>query len=246
MTEETKIGLELLRAPFESHQIGKLPKPTKAQTDEVKKDFKKGIRCDICKQWHHPKVIHLDYVGHAALTDRLLDCDPKWNWAPFSVDDNGQPCLLPDGSGMWINLTVCGMTRPGFGDAGNKKGGDAIKEIIGDALRNAGMRFGMALDLWHKGDLHLDEDGGPPGSNVKVDVADEKPPQTQSPNIEDSAKLFNEMYLEIDKCTEAKTMAKWFAFNAKRIATGLNDNDKTRLRALYKEYAEIFKKEQTG
>jgi hypothetical protein len=32
-----------------------------------------------------------------------------------------------------------------------------MKERIGDALRNAAMRFGAALDLWHKGDLHLDE-----------------------------------------------------------------------------------------
>ena len=34
-----------------------------------------------------------------------------------------------------------------------------MKERIGDALRNAAMRFGAALDLWHKGDLHQDEDG---------------------------------------------------------------------------------------
>jgi len=26
-----------------------------------------------------------------------------------------------------------------------------MKELIGDALRNAAMRFGAALDLWHKG-----------------------------------------------------------------------------------------------
>ena len=38
-----------------------------------------------------------------------------------------------------------------------KSGGDAMKEIIGDALRNAAMRFGAALDLWHKGELHPDE-----------------------------------------------------------------------------------------
>jgi hypothetical protein len=31
-----------------------------------------------------------------------------------------------------------------------------MKERIGDALRNAAMRFGAALDLWHKGDLHGD------------------------------------------------------------------------------------------
>jgi hypothetical protein len=32
-----------------------------------------------------------------------------------------------------------------------------MKERIGDALRNAAMRFGAALDLWHKGDLHGDD-----------------------------------------------------------------------------------------
>lgn len=244
MTEETKKGLELLRAPFEPHQIGRLPKPTRAQTEEVKKDYTKGKRCEICKQWHHPKVVHLDYVGHAALTDRLLEVDPEWNWEPFSVDDNGQPCLFPDGPGMWIRLTVLGVTRIGFGDAGKKTGGDAMKEVIGDALRNAGMRFGMALDLWHKGDLHLAGDDGDPGSNVKLGTTDEKPPQQKSPNVEDSAKLLNEMYLEIDKCTEAKTMAKWFADNAERIATGLNDDDKERLRNLYKDYSKVFNEEK--
>ena len=63
--------------------------------------------------------------------------------------------------GMWIKLTVCGVTRLGYGHAGDKTGGDAIKEVIGDALRNAAMRFGAALYLWHKGDLHIDEEPKP-------------------------------------------------------------------------------------
>ncbi|HEY4759479.1 MAG TPA: hypothetical protein VIH42_02750, partial [Thermoguttaceae bacterium] len=65
-------GLAVLRKAFPEHQISKLPKPTKQQTEEVKADYTKGIRCAICGTWHHPKVVHLDYVGHAALTDRLL------------------------------------------------------------------------------------------------------------------------------------------------------------------------------
>lgn len=151
-------GLDLLREPFPPNLIGKLPKPTKAQTDEVKKDFKKGVRCTVCGGWHHPKVVHLDYVGHAALTDRLLNCDPKWTWEPLSFDENGLP-LFDRSGGLWIKLTVCGITRLGYGDAQGKGGGDAIKEAIGDALRNAGMRFGAALDLWHKGDLHIQHGG---------------------------------------------------------------------------------------
>lgn len=155
MSEEKK--LTGMRAPFPAHQISKLPKPTKQQTDEVKADFRKGVRCLICGGWHHKDVIHLDYVGHAALTDRLLDVDPDWQWEPFSCDaQTGLPKFDSEG-GLWIKLTVLGVTRPGYGHPDGKKGGDAIKEAIGDALRNASMRFGAALDLWHKGDLHIDD-----------------------------------------------------------------------------------------
>ena len=149
-------ALAKLRAPFPPNQISKLPKPTKAQTVAVKNDFKAGVRCAICGTWHHPNVVHLDYVGHAALTDRLLDTDPAWFWEPLATTPEGLPAF--DGNrGLWIKLTVCGVTRLGYGSADGKSGGDAVKEIIGDALRNAAMRFGAALDLWHKGDLHADE-----------------------------------------------------------------------------------------
>lgn len=151
---EKKTGLDLLREPFPPHQISKLPKPTKAQTDAVKADYKNGFRCKECGGWHHKDVVHLDYVGHAALTDRLLDADPNWNWEPMALE-NGLPRF--DGGGLWIKLIVCNQTRLGYGHADGKTGGDAIKEAIGDALRNAAMRFGAALDLWHKGDLHIEE-----------------------------------------------------------------------------------------
>ena len=153
-------GLALLRIPFPAHHISKLPKPTKAQTEAVRADYKAGHRCKICGSWHHPDVVHLDYVGHAALTDRLLDADPMWSWEPVASRD-GLPAF--DGSGgLWINLTVCGVTRLGYGHAATKPGidpGAREKEVIGDALRNAAMRFGAALDLWHKGDLHIAEEG---------------------------------------------------------------------------------------
>ncbi len=34
-------------------------------------------------------------------------------------------------------------------DAGSRE-----KEVIGDALRNAALRFGLALELWSKADIH--------------------------------------------------------------------------------------------
>lgn len=168
-------GLALLRKPFPEHQISKLPKPTAQQTADVKADFKKGIRCALCGAWHHKDVVHLDYVGHAALTDRLLDCDPAWGWEPVAMNEQGSPLLDRDG-GMWIRLTVCGVTRLGYGNPDGKTGGNAVKETIGDALRNAAMRFGAALDLWHKGDLHADEDDQPiekpnPAAEFEAEVA---------------------------------------------------------------------------
>ena len=170
-TPEQIAALAKLREPFPPHQISKLPKPTKAQTDAVRADYKKGIRCKECGTWHHPDVVHLDYVGHAALTDRLLDADPEWSWEPLHVVD-GLPVF--DGfGGMWIKLTVCGVTRMGYGAADGKDGPNAIKEVIGDALRNAAMRFGAALDLWHKGDLHGEGEDDKPEPKRKTEGKDE-------------------------------------------------------------------------
>lgn len=151
MEKEPAQGLELLREPFPPHQISLLPKPTK-------KENPKG-KCAECGGWHGLPAVHLNYVGHAALTDRLLDADPGWTWEPLALSPDGLPVMDVYG-GMWIRLTVCGVTRLGYGDAQGKSGGDAVKEVIGDALRNAAMRFGAALDLWHKGDLHGPDDDG--------------------------------------------------------------------------------------
>jgi hypothetical protein len=177
MIEKVRTGLDLLREPFAANHISKLPKPTKAQTDAVKADFKTGIRCKLCGAWHHKDVVHLDYVGHAALTDRLLDADPNWVWEPVAFRD-GLPAFDQSG-GLWIKLTVCGITRLGYGHAAGKPSQDPgarEKEVIGDALRNAAMRFGAALDLWHKGDLHGDE--APDAEATTQEVAPKSPADT--------------------------------------------------------------------
>jgi hypothetical protein len=107
-----------LRKPFPAEVVGKLPRGN----------------------------TNLDYVGHAAVTDRLLKVDPEWQWEPLAVDEYGLPVLDEDRN-LWIKLTVNGVTRLGVGDGRN------MKERIGDALRNAAMRFGVALDLWTKDEL---------------------------------------------------------------------------------------------
>jgi hypothetical protein len=155
--KEIKMSKELItmRTPFPDHQISKLPKGTKAQ-NECSYDQKRS--CKVCGGFHHPEVKHLDYVGHAALTDRMLDVDPNWSWEPMALVD-GLPAFDATG-GLWIRLTINGVTRIGYGHAEGKTHMDVgarEKEVIGDALRNAAMRFGAALDLWFKGDLHPEE-----------------------------------------------------------------------------------------
>lgn len=159
MTDKATL-LAKLREPFHEKHIGKLPKEMKWQREAREKDRAQGVKCKLCGGWHHKDAVHLDYVGHAALTSRLLDTDIEWSWEPLSFDDRGLPAFDKIG-GLWIKLTVCGVTRLGYGSADGKTGGDAVKEVIGDALRNAAMRFGAALDLWSKEDLRAAGDGEP-------------------------------------------------------------------------------------
>jgi hypothetical protein len=101
-----------------------------------------------------PKAgMQLRYLSHVWVSRAFSEIDPEWTWAPMSYDDAGQPVIERDSQGqpvgMWITLTICGTTIPGYGsvDPGKR---DAIKELIGDALRNAGMRRGVAGSLWTK------------------------------------------------------------------------------------------------
>ena len=175
-----------LRKPFEPHQIGKLPKltcPDCRRSDIKQCDQHRKQTCSECSNWISPAHIHLDYVGHADITDRFLAVDPEWDWEPVTRDidpdilraaiETGNPEIVrlvidsappkPDGNGgMWMRVTIAGVTRLGYGDAGGKRGADAVKVAIGDGLRNAGMRFGAGLDMWRKGDDGADTSPNPP------------------------------------------------------------------------------------
>jgi hypothetical protein len=116
----------------------------------------------------HPSLVetkpkggtNLSYVGHAAVTEMLLRHDPLWYWTPVGSDENGTPIIdrNADGrpTGMWIRLNIFDHSRIGYGGVEpneRRSDGDLIKEIIGDGIRNAAMRFGVALNLWSKSDL---------------------------------------------------------------------------------------------
>lgn len=147
---------EKLRVPFPASQVGKLPV-------NVAKDGPKR-ECPECGGWHRHAGTHLDFVGHAAVRGRFLDVDPEWNWEPFALDERGLPAfdLDEDGKrvGLWIWLTIHGVRRIGYGSVLADQS-DAVKVLIGDALRNGGMSFGVALELWMKGSPDASQDAIP-------------------------------------------------------------------------------------
>jgi len=96
--------------------------------------------------WGSP--VYLDYVGHADITKILIEVDPLWNWEPVAWE-HGRPAITErDGiATLWVRLTLLGKTMLGCGSVHATKE-DLDKELIGDSLRNAAMRFGIALALW--------------------------------------------------------------------------------------------------
>ncbi len=146
-----------LRAPFPQSAIGKLPRIScsacsKAPSKNCDKHAK--AKCAVCENWITSAHIHLDYVGHAAVTSRLLEVDPEWHWEPMAFAESGEPRIVSTGtdSWLWIRLTVAGVERIGVGTAPTNSF-ELPKQLISDAIRSASMRFGVALDLWSKEEI---------------------------------------------------------------------------------------------
>jgi hypothetical protein len=96
--------------------------------------------------------INLAYVSHADITKILIEIDPLWSWQPVEWV-NGRPAInVENGTAtMWGTLTLLGKSMLGVGSVRADKQ-DHEKELVGDFLRNASMRFGIALSLWSKQD----------------------------------------------------------------------------------------------
>ncbi|MFF3547017.1 hypothetical protein ACFYXD_34920 [Streptomyces platensis] len=162
--EQQILALHKLREPFVQSEVRYRPQPYCKKCSNATGwpkvcERHTEIKCHRCNGQKITEAhICLKYIGHAEATNRLLNADPFWDWEPLSYDERGLP-QFDNVPGLWIRLTVCGMTRIGYGDATGKAGANAIKEIIGDAIRNAGMRFGMALNLWTSSDLEIIEPG---------------------------------------------------------------------------------------
>lgn len=94
--------------------------------------------------------IQLDFVGHAEITRTLIEVDPLWWWEPASWDGGVPAVTRANGfAHMAGTLYIKGVGRIGVGSVKEDKP-DVYKELVSDFLRNAAMRFGIALSLWSK------------------------------------------------------------------------------------------------
>lgn len=149
----------VLMADFTAEQVGHKPVVWCKQCTEANRQSRgstcanhKIVKCLKCRTKVTDGHNCLDFVGHADARARLCQADPEWTWEPFEfpgvgalIIDNGSPV------GLWIKLTIGGVTKPGYGSVERGKA-EAMKELIGDALRNAALSFGVAWKLWAKGD----------------------------------------------------------------------------------------------
>lgn len=182
---------------------------TKDIWSELRKPFPKGVVGKVNKGFGE-----IDYVGHAAVTDRLLEVDPLWFWEPLALDELGLPALDKEGN-LWIKLHVNSVVRLGVGDGKN------MKERIGDALRNAAMRFGVALDLWSKDELESTLEhpenknikGSQGGSGTRSGAtnvgASPTPPAIDPPHPEEPAKDINEDKVTISGTKYKQLVSLW-------------------------------------
>ena len=141
--EDAKLR-EALRKPFDPKQIGKLPRKTKTGS-----------------------VIYLDYVGHAAVVDRLNTVAPDWTLTLDRVVEAGGHVLAAVGT-----MTIGGKPMTEVGEpTGQNTYGQELQTALGNLIRRAAMRFGLGIDLWSKEELHGSEDSAAAGSGEKTQSA---------------------------------------------------------------------------
>lgn len=186
--EELQKRLELLKRPFEADQMEKLPKYCGKKDANGRVPKSAYGNCPECGKRHPLPSVHLDYVGHAGITDRLNEVDPFWHIEPMAYNASGLPCFDGNG-GLWCWITILGIKRMCYGDSQGKTGPNAVKEAIGDAIRNGAMRFGVATYLWSKSER---AEAMKPGQEEPPARAEKPSKAAIDPALEDARKVLKD------------------------------------------------------
>ena len=138
----------------------------------------------------------LDFVGHAEITKILIEVDPLWSWQPCGWNE-GRPAIhVVNGMAvMWGILTVHGKDIIGVGSVKHDKA-ECDKELIGDFLRNAAMRFGISLSLWSKQEWESNE----PVAKAQVGSRAVTKPVEEPATNEDKALTQQQVKQFVDAC----------------------------------------------
>lgn len=170
--------------------------------------------------------INLAYVSHAEITRILIEIDPMWNWQPAAWIE-GKPAIQESNgmATMWGSLTLLGKTLIGVGSVRADKP-DYEKELVGDFLRNAAMRFGICLALWSKQDWD-----NPQSVKPVVRLAAEK---AAHPSAQKPSQKRQEAITEAQTPTPTPTSP----VSGNKIGSLISDKQKGLISALGKEVAD--------
>lgn len=204
------------------------------KTEELRNILKDYAKPDPSIVQQLPKGgTKLDFVGHADITRILIEIDPYWSWEPCGWD-NGRPAIHVENgiATMWGRLTVHGKEMLGVGSVKADKM-DLDKELIGDFLRNASMRFGISLNLWTKNQW-ADLDGDKPQPK-----AASKPLTTPQPGLNPGDPLSEEQIAAFNKACVDSNLNPMTIYKNANVRFGFGkQSDLAALRKAFKEAKE--------
>jgi hypothetical protein len=182
--------------------------------------------------------IQLDFVGHADITRILIEIDPLWSYEPCGWD-NGRPAIHVENgmATMWAYLIVHGKKMLGVGSVRADKQ-ELDKELVGDFLRNAAMRFGISLALWTKNEWE-DLGGHAPAPQKSTTIRKPAPKPVADIAVTSTIPVDPEIVGKFIKaCAGANLDHDKVADNAGVNLSNVTNDDMNKLRAAFKEMSQ--------
>ena len=211
-------------------------------------ESQKKLLADVLTQYAvpDPKIvgklpkggIQLDFVGHADITRILIEIDPLWSYEPCGWD-NGRPAIhIENGMAtMWAYLIVHGKKMLGVGSVRADKQ-ELDKELVGDFLRNAAMRFGISLALWTKNEWE-DLGGHAPAPQKSIPARKPAPKPVADIAVTSTIPVEPEIVGKFIKaCAGANLDHDKVADAAGVDLSNVTNDDMTKLRVAFKEMSQ--------
>jgi hypothetical protein len=209
---------------------------------------KKKLLADVLTKYAvpDPKIVgklpkggtQLDFVGHADITRILIEIDPWWWWEPCGWV-NGRPAIHVENgmATMWAYMYVHDKPMLGVGSVRADKQ-ELDKELVGDFLRNAAMRFGISLALWTKNEWE-DLSGHAPAPQKSIPARKPAPKPVADTAVTSTIPVDPEIVGKFIKaCAGANLDHDKVADTAGVNLSNVTNDDMNKLRAAFKEMSQ--------